>query len=166
MPITIDEFLSDWKAESGSTAKILAALTDESLVQRVTSDGRSLGFLAWHIVHSIGEMGSACGLPLRDPGNDAPAPMDTASIRSEYARVSTELAEAVRREWNDAMLLETIDMYGQRWSRGETLSILLRHEIHHRGQMTVLMRQAGLRVPGVCGPSKEEWAEMGMPPMP
>jgi uncharacterized damage-inducible protein DinB len=28
--------------------------------------------------------------------------------------------------------------------------------------MTVLMRQAGLRVPGVYGPAEEEWGEMGM----
>jgi len=26
-----------------------------------------------------------------------------------------------------------------------------------------LMRQAGLKVPGIYGPSKEEWALMGMP---
>jgi uncharacterized damage-inducible protein DinB len=32
--------------------------------------------------------------------------------------------------------------------------------------MTVLMRQAGLPVPGVVGPSKEEWAAMGMPVQP
>ncbi|MCK4657684.1 MAG: hypothetical protein KAT85_11650, partial [candidate division Zixibacteria bacterium] len=34
--------------------------------------------------------------------------------------------------------------------------------IHHRGQMTVLMRQAGLKVPGVYGPSMEEWEHFGM----
>lgn len=28
--------------------------------------------------------------------------------------------------------------------------------------MTVLMRQAGLVVPGIYGPSKEEWANFGM----
>ncbi|MBI2416475.1 MAG: hypothetical protein HYV28_00920 [Ignavibacteriales bacterium] len=29
--------------------------------------------------------------------------------------------------------------------------------------MTVLMRQAGLKVPGAYGPSREEWAAYGMP---
>ena len=43
------------------------------------------------------------------------------------------------------------------------LSALIRHEAHHRGQMTVLMRQAGLTVPGVYGPSREEWVAYGMP---
>jgi len=39
------------------------------------------------------------------------------------------------------------------------------HQAHHRGQMTVLMRQAGMKVPGVYGPSKEEWSAFGMEPM-
>lgn len=53
-------------------------------------------------------------------------------------------------------------MYKEKWTIGLTLSILISHQIHHRGQMTVLMRQAGLRVPGVFGPSREEWAEFRM----
>jgi uncharacterized damage-inducible protein DinB len=40
------------------------------------------------------------------------------------------------------------------------------HQCHHRGQMTVLMRQAGQKVPGIYGPAKEEWSSMGMEPMP
>jgi uncharacterized damage-inducible protein DinB len=35
---------------------------------------------------------------------------------------------------------------------------LVRHLIHHRGQLIVLMREAGLIVPGVYGPSREETA--------
>ena len=42
------------------------------------------------------------------------------------------------------------------------LMTLINHQNHHRGQMTVLMRQAGLTVPGVYGPAKEEWAAAGM----
>ena len=52
-------------------------------------------------------------------------------------------------------------MYGEKWQRGLTLHILLQHEVHHRGQMTVLMRQAGLKVPNIYGPAKEGWAEYG-----
>jgi uncharacterized damage-inducible protein DinB len=46
------------------------------------------------------------------------------------------------------------------------LSIVLSHQTHHRGQMTVLMRQAGVPVPGMYGPSREEWEAMGVPPLP
>jgi uncharacterized damage-inducible protein DinB len=44
----------------------------------------------------------------------------------------------------------------------EELSATIRHQTHHRGQLTVLMRQAGLVVPGCYGPSREEWGQYGM----
>jgi uncharacterized damage-inducible protein DinB len=34
--------------------------------------------------------------------------------------------------------------------------MMIDHQTHHRGQMTVLLRQAGLTVPGVMGPTKEQ----------
>lgn len=55
-------------------------------------------------------------------------------------------------------------MYGETWAIGVTLSALIDHQIHHRGQMTVLMRQAGLKVPGIYGPSREDWSQIGMEP--
>jgi len=38
------------------------------------------------------------------------------------------------------------------------LQTLVVHQIHHRGQMSVLMRQAGLVPPGIYGPTREEAA--------
>ena len=55
-------------------------------------------------------------------------------------------------------------MYGETWKRGKSLPVFLTHEMHHRGQMTVIMRLAGLKVPGIYGPSKEEWTNYGMEP--
>ena len=52
------------------------------------------------------------------------------------------------------------ETYGERWTRGYTLQALVGHQVHRRGQMTVLMRQAGLRVPGVF--AREEWSAFGM----
>ena len=54
------------------------------------------------------------------------------------------------------------DMYGEMWAKGKTLGVLVTHQIHHRAQLTIVMRLAGLKVPGVYGPSNEEWAAMGM----
>ncbi len=58
----IEDFLNDWEYEREATLKMLTNLTDESLNQRVTEQGRSLGFLAWHITISVGEMMSRTGL--------------------------------------------------------------------------------------------------------
>lgn len=165
MFVTIDQFLQDWKKESEVTHKILSPLTDASLRQRVGPEGRTLGFLAWHIVLTLGEMGAKAGLAVVAPPEDGPDPQRAAEIVSAYKAASDSLARQVREEWRDDMLGGEISMYGSKWRRGDVLDSLVRHQIHHRGQMTVLMRQAGLVVPGTYGPAREEWAKMGMPAM-
>jgi len=103
------------------------------------------------------------GLRLEAVEADAPVPAAAAAIREAYAAAAAELLERVRSGWNDRTLAVEDEMYGEKWARGSSARVLVDHQAHHRGQMTVLMRQAGLRVPGVYGPSKEEWADFGAP---
>jgi uncharacterized damage-inducible protein DinB len=163
---TIEDFKKDWAYEAAATGKILNALTDESLSQKVTSDGRSLGFLAWHLTQTLPEMLGHTGLKIDGPGHDAACPTSASDIASAYEEAAKSVTQEVGANWKDETLLETDNMYGETWPRGVTLFALIAHQAHHRGQMTVLMRQAGLKVPGVYGPAKEEWAAMGAPAMP
>lgn len=158
-----EDFLTDWENESKSTLRILDALTDTSLSQQVMPTSRTLGQLAWHVTLTLGEMLEHAGLHFDWPGHDAPVPTQVSIIREAYRAGSESVAEQIRRSWPDAMLPSTLPMYGEEWRRGDVLTALIHHEAHHRGQMTVLMRQAGLRVPGIYGPAKEEWAAMNMP---
>ena len=160
---TITDFERAWAEQSGETAKLLKALTDASLAQQVAPQARTLGRLAWHITGSIAEMANRTGLRVAGPAEDAPVPVTAAAILAAYEEAARSLGEQVKRAWKDETLLVEDKMYGQPWKRGYTLYVLVQHETHHRGQMTVLMRQAGLPVAGVCGPSREEWATFGMP---
>ncbi|CAG7637578.1 DinB family protein [Paenibacillus allorhizosphaerae] len=159
---SIQEFEQSWKVESASTQKILDALTDASLSQEVSPKDRTLGRIAWHIVTSVHDMASHAGLEFDAPGQDAALPASAQVIADSYRTASAAFAEAVKKQWTDASLLEVRNMFGEQWPNGLTLSIIMSHQTHHRGQMTVLMRQAGLAVPGVYGPSREEWALMNM----
>jgi len=163
---TINDFTLDWRYESGATMKVLNTLSDQSLRQRVTPEGRSLGFLAWHLVLTLTEMGSKMGLQITGPAEDSEQPSSAVEIAKAYDISAKSVGEVVRTAWTDAALDEKIDMYGEMWKRGFALASLVKHQTHHRAQMTVLMRQAGLPVPGVYGPSREEWAKVGMPPQP
>ncbi len=164
---TIEEFLGDWAYESEATLKVLGNLTDASLGQKVTDTGISLGTIGWHITETLGEMMGKTGLKVFSPDfttghwNENSA----ANLKECYQNASESLVEKIKSSWSDETLKETDDMYGEKWKRGSTLSILIAHQTHHRGQMTVLMRQAGLKVPGFYGPSYEEWQNMGMEPM-
>ena len=161
----IEDFIKDWEYEAEATGKVLNALTDESLSQKVTPDGRSLGFLAWHLTLTLGEMLGLVGLKIDAPGHDQESPASAAAIATAYEKAAKSVADQVKTNWTDETLLQEDNMYGETWARGLTLFYLIAHQAHHRGQMTVLMRQAGLPVPGVYGPSKEEWAAMGAPAM-
>lgn len=160
----VADFQRAWEMEREGTLKVLRALTDGSLSRAVTEDDRTLGRLAWHVATTPGEMMQRTGLHVAGPTHDAPVPGTAAAIVSAYETASASLAAAVASSWTDATLEVEDEMYGQRWARGSTLHALVVHQAHHRGQMTVLMRQAGLKVPGVYGPAREEWATMGMPP--
>jgi uncharacterized damage-inducible protein DinB len=162
---TVKDFDKSFKYESDCTLKILRALTDASLQQRVAPEGRTLGRLAWHLSQSQADMLNKAGLAVEGPDWEAAVPAAAALIVSAYEQTSRSALSEVTTKWNDAALLEEHDLYGEAWANGFTLEALLRHEAHHRGQMTVLMRQAGLSVPGIYGPSREEWASFGMPAM-
>jgi uncharacterized damage-inducible protein DinB len=104
------------------------------------------------------------GLEVVGPGEDDPIPPSAAEITARFKEAADSLGAQVEANWTDTSLDVEDEMYGTSWTRGQTLVALVGHQAHHRGQMTVLMRQAGLRVPGVFGPSKEEWSDYGMPP--
>lgn len=158
---TVEEFLINWGQESGSTQKILDTLTDASLGQEVSPKDRTLGRIAWHITTTLDEMLSRTGLQFGATSHDAPVPATAAEIAEAYRYSNEAVVGAIKEQWSDETLNKNIDMYGEQWSVATILGILVSHQTHHRGQMTVLMRQAGLRVPGVYGPSREEWAEFG-----
>ncbi|QYO67184.1 DinB family protein [Leptolyngbya sp. 7M] len=161
----IEDFNNLWKYETEMTSKILGALSDTSLGQKVTEDGRSLGFLGWHITQTLGEMLGLVGLEIEAPSFEQECPVSAGEIVLAYDKAAASVTDAVKGNWTDETLLQTDEMYGETWSRGLTLFYLIAHQAHHRGQMTILMRQAGLTVPGVYGPAKEEWAAMGAPAM-
>ena len=160
----IEDFARAWEFESAATQKLMDELSDSSLRQAVAAGHRNLGRVAWHIVTTIPEMMGRTGLKFQAVKGETALPSAAREVKRGYAGASKELMEQIRSNWTDATLAVVDNMYGFEWSRGRTLRILIDHQTHHRGQMTVLMRQAGLRVPGVYGPSKEEWADYGGTP--
>ncbi|MBC8450983.1 DinB family protein [bacterium] len=146
---------------SEGTRRLFSALTDENISYGQDSH-RTLCQIAWHIVTTIPEMMNRTGLGLSSVDPDSMPPTTADEIREAYQQVSGELIGAIRANWTDDSLNQTDELYGQEWTRGFTLGVLLQHEIHHRAQMTVLLRQAGATVPGLFGPAKEEWEQYGM----
>ncbi|WP_400191928.1 DinB family protein [Hymenobacter sp. B81] len=162
MYASIADFAADWQFETAATVRVLAALTDASLAQLVAPGGRSLGLVAWHITQSLTEMPHTAGIVPADELHGQAVPVSAQEIHDTYQCLAQRLPAAVTARWTDEQLRDLVPMYGDNWAKGTVLSVLIRHQAHHRGQLTVLMRQAGLRVPGVYGPAREEWADLGV----
>lgn len=161
MYASLNAALADWKFEASLTLKVLDKLTDASLKQAVSdAQPRTLGDLAWHLVGSLGAFLNAAGLQLEVP-NHADKPATAAAIADAYRRVDDMAMTALREKWSDAKLQEPIKLFGFiDTTYGGVLNMMIRHQIHHRAQMTILMRQAGLAAPGLYGPNEEETAAM------
>ncbi len=159
----LDDFLTHWKVESESTSRVLEQLTDDNLDRSVCDGHRTLGRMAWHLAVTIPEMMGQTGLEIDGPERDASVPTSAAEIRHAYKKAAQSLADRVAAAWTDETLIQEDNLYGEVWMRGRTLHALVLHGVHHRAQITVLLRQAGARVPGIYGPSKEEWADHNQP---
>ena len=167
----LEDFNNAWKEEVEDTLNVLKAIPEEALGQAVAPGYRDLRRLAWHLADSIGSIAAQIGLHVEGPARSGDArgsiseapPQHAPAILAAYTRSAESLLEALK-AWDDADLQKVDLMFGQlQWKRGQSLQGLLVHQVHHRGQMTVLMRQAGLPVPAIYGPTREGWAALGMP---
>jgi uncharacterized damage-inducible protein DinB len=161
---SLELFLRVWPNEADATQRILDALTNESLEQAVAPGHRTIRRIAWHLAQTLPEMMGRTGLHVEGLGEHDPPPATAKEIADAHRKAAASLTAKLGKNWTDETLRVEDDMYGQPWTRGTTLGVLLIHQAHHRGQLTVLMRQAGLVVPGVVGPNKEDWSKWGMQP--
>ncbi len=161
----LEDFYAVWNYESESTLKMFEAISADHFKNTGSENIRSIARLAWHITETIAEMLNHAGLPIDGISDASNETNDLAKLISEYKTSSASLIVKLKSNWSDDVLDDKVNMYGDMWEKGQVLSVLIRHQSHHRGQLSILLRQEGLVIPGMYGPSKEEWIEMGLAPM-
>jgi uncharacterized damage-inducible protein DinB len=131
-----------------------------SLQHKSDPVGNSLGKLAWHMGMMTAMTGSFVGLQVVAPPKGTEAPSSAAGIADAYRMAMQSFTDEASKKLKDEQLPSEAPSFGRTMPIRAVLNGLIRHRIHHRGQMTILMRQAGVVVPGVYGPSREETAAM------
>lgn len=148
-------FLAVYEHESGTTAKVLGALTDESLKQAKVPGHNTLGDIAWHLAAAPFYMLNQVGFHIDEAYNKKPEPLTAEAIKQTHAKLA-QLVKEQAAALSPEDLAKVHRVFGMMdWTTGVTLGVLLHHEVHHRGQLSVLMRQAGLVVPSIYGPTFE-----------
>ncbi|EOR22488.1 hypothetical protein A499_17675 [Niallia nealsonii AAU1] len=167
MYITISDFIKEWNKEAVLTQNVLNGLTDDSLKQQVYQEGRNIGRIAWHLTITVPEYLAEFGLKIEEVKNAENIPTSAKEIAETFNDVSVNAAKVMEDQWTDDSLKQIQDAFGRQETNASILMGLIKHIVHHRGQITVLMRQAGLKPFGVYGPPKEDWIQLGVknPPL-
>lgn len=149
-----EDFISEWNGSAKGTLKVMQAITNDKMDVAIVDGHNSLGWLSWHLVGVAGAFGHFAGLQIPAPGPEMKQPETMAEIIEAYEKVTEAYKTEVSALTAD-QLVEEVPAFGGMMKRGQLLRVLVDHQTHHRGQMTVLLRQAGLEVPPVMGPTQE-----------
>ena len=163
MPL-IEGMLQELEQEAATTRRVLERVPDNQLGWRPHPKSRTLGQLAFHIAVVPGSVAEfvAAPSPVQAPqfGPD-PSPASSSELMPMLDQ-SIAKAKKVLGGMDDATLMATWRMMlGDReimaLPRGVMLrSIMLNHWYHHRGQLTVYLRQLGVPLPSIYGPTADE----------
>ena len=164
----LDDFTKAWTEEAKHTLALLETIPDASLDIAIADGHRDLRRLAWHLVESLIEMPARMGLAMPGAhlvkGGFIGSPPDRMAdvdghLRGQQRGAAQGYGDLVRRGPGAGGRHVRRDLE----TRPQPV-VLLVHQAHHRGQMTVLMRQARLPVPPIYGPVKEGWSAYGVEP--
>jgi uncharacterized damage-inducible protein DinB len=163
MYTTIQQFKKEFATEMQTTLAVFKAITNDKLTNKPNDDIRSLQRLVWHITLTHGEMLGKAGLTINCPSEHAAPINNIAEICKIYEASAQSVLQVVEQQWADDDLQTELNMYGEQWTKATVLNVLTKHEIHHRGQLSVVMRLNNIKVPSIYGPAKEDWATYNMP---
>jgi uncharacterized damage-inducible protein DinB len=159
----IDGMLQELEQEARTTRRVLKRVSDSWLEWRPHEKARTLGQLALHVATvpgAIAELASRSPVQAPQFGAD-PNPTSAAELLPALDRSIAQAKKALG-GMDDGTLTAT-----WRLMRGEQellavprmaflRSVMLNHWYHHRGQLTVYLRELNVPIPSIYGPSADE----------
>lgn len=155
-----EDFERIWWVEYALTSRMLGKVTEESLAYRETPDGRTLGEAIWRLSTALGDIMRPTDVIVQAPVSGDPMPAGLDELLDAFRIAARSFMEQIRGQWDNPYLLKRIEVGGEMRPRGFFLYAVLRDHLHLRGQVALLMRQAGLEVPSLDIPTYEEMEEM------
>ncbi len=162
MATTMKEILERYEHQHASTHAVIAAMPEVHASFRPHERSLSWGQLAWHVattplyyVSEVFRLPTQLGWDL----DNARPPTTTAGLVQGLDDIYDEIVDALRTK-DDAWLDEMTDYHGTMKEKRWILGHVIDQEVHHRGQMTVLLRLKDASVPQVYGPTADECNEV------
>jgi uncharacterized damage-inducible protein DinB len=163
--VSLSTVFSGWDGYQRSLVAAIAPLTPEQLAYRPAPDRRSVGEIAAHIAfgridwfHRMGTPGSAelvaeaASAGVWQPwGQVSAAVSDSPTEIVRWLEASWQMIETCLNLWSVADLgVSYLQPYGGKTyavSRQWTLWRIMAHDIHHGGQLTILLAAQGIELP-------------------
>ena len=161
MPL-INAMLVELEQEAQTTRRLLETVRDDDLNWRPHPKARTLGELAFHIASVPGAVAE---LALKDqvqaPNFVDPVPRSSQEVLDtldeSIAKAKKILGgvsdEVLMSPWR--MMQDGRELFSQP-KIAILRSIMLNHWYHHRGQLSVYLRQRDVPIPSIYGPSADE----------
>ena len=158
----IDGMLQELEQEAHTTRRVLERVPDAQLTWRPHKKARTLGELALHVASVPGAVAAiASQSQIQAPEFVDPSPKSASELIPALDD-SIAKAKSLLGGMDDATLNGMWRMmHGDREifavPRAALLrTVMLNHWYHHRGQLTVYLRELGVAVPSIYGPSADE----------
>jgi uncharacterized damage-inducible protein DinB len=164
MPLTEDDAkllagytLLDYTQERATTRRVLAAVPAGA--DAYTPDARSMNALrlAWHIAASEKFFLDGVVAGEFKPGESG-IPADIRTVADVVAWYDTAIDASLEKAkgLDGAALASMVDFFGMMTvPRVFLLSLMVKHSIHHRGQLSSYLRPMGGKVPAIYGSSAD-----------
>jgi len=159
----LERLLMVWEMEADRTLQLLRALPSSQYDFRPDAGGRSLGELAWHLAEgdaymSYGIDQGAFDMSARPPGIDRPRKVE--ELAPGYERIHRDAVARIKKLKPEDLERE-LPFFGTMVPiRAILWDYTISHNVHHRGQLSLMCRLAGGCAPGLYGPNREETAAM------
>ena len=149
--------LSALQHELKTTLGVLSAVPANALQYQPDGKSKSALGLLRHLVLEdewlLNAVADGTFGPMPDQ-SDACGIMTPADAVTRYEqRIQQALARV--RELSGEALLRPVDFFGNIVPAIVVLSVMLRHSVHHRGQLSTYLRPMGGKVPAIYGPSAD-----------
>lgn len=159
----IDGMLQELEQEAQTTRRLLERVPDKQLSWRPHEKARTLGELAMHVAMVPGAVAEliATQSPAQVPQFTNPRLQSAAELIPALDESIAKAKKVLGGMGDDALMATWRMMKGERelfaLPRVALLrSIMLNHWYHHRGQLSVYLRQLDVLIPSIYGPSADE----------
>lgn len=155
---SIGSFLSYWKGIRGRTRRIVRVIPDASMEWRYAPGRFSPGDLVRHVAafERYTFVENALGRPSAYPGHGSELANEPEAVRRFFEETHAESVALVSRLTHIDLQRRCTTPAGASIPVWKWLRAMVEHEVHHRGQLYLILGMLGAATPPVFGMTSEE----------